>query len=398
MAQQQELSPDQQVLRGIFPDVPDISEDSYNIISNTFGTCTFRLQLSTEPKPDFPTDLLVRLETSGGRLLDVARYQRLACLQNPTVVPATLDVGFTTNASGTRLEYSVTPFLGETVLLEDVWNDLEQRTQSSLMDSIVDAMAKHQELPVGNDDVRRLLQLPGQMDQVSTSSVEPLIGGPDVGYHASIKQLLAGFLGEEAGKSPTCKILDTANGIAIRSLSDDIGEIELSQADLDILCARLVLCHNDLEPRNILVKLTSPGEAGPGTWYELAAIIDWELAGFFPFAYEFGLKDCLLGSSNLSFTWYSLFKERAAALLPEGESHDKLIKALRIIAQSKDLGRPRNVGVRFQARWRERERLELSSDPRRGWVRQTGAENIPTSTKEDDANLEHEVLRELGYM
>lgn len=36
--------------------------------------------------------------------------------------------------------------------------------------------------------------------------------------------------------------------------------------------------------------------------YKLAAIIDWEMAGFFPFAYERGLKDVILRSSHLSYS------------------------------------------------------------------------------------------------
>ncbi|KAL2135445.1 hypothetical protein VTI74DRAFT_8547 [Chaetomium olivicolor] len=59
----------------------------------------------------------------------------------------------------------------------------------------------------------------------------------------------------------------------------------------------IVFCHKYLEPRNILVGKTSP-YAGHTTRYELAAIIDWDLGGLYPFAYEFGLKDCCLGTAN----------------------------------------------------------------------------------------------------
>lgn len=132
-----------------------------------------------------------------------------------------------------------------------------------------------------------------------------------------------------------------------------IGRAEFTHADLDNLRHHAVFCHNDLEPRNILVKKTSPTE-DKSPRYELAAIIDWEMAGFYPFTYEYGVKDTVLGFSNLFFSWYSLFKERTSYMLPRAECHIKLIKALRIINKSKKKSMTRNVGIRVQAKWVER--------------------------------------------
>ena len=122
-----------------------------------------------------------------------------------------------------------------------------------------------------------------------------------------------------------------------------------TRSDLNDLLHHVVFCHNDLEPRNILVRETSSAE-GKSPRYELAAVIDWEMAGFYPFAYEYGLKDTVLGSSNLSFSWYSLFKERTSHLLPRAEYHTKLIKALKMVDESKKRSMTRNVGIRVQAK------------------------------------------------
>lgn len=172
---------------------------------------------------------------------------------------------------------------------------------------------------------------------------------------------------DNSTESPCYEILDTTDGIIIQSAFDDIGRIELSYSNLEDLHKHVVLCHNDLEPRNILVRQARPNDDSSDARYELAAIIDWEMAGFYLFAYEYGLKDTLLGSSNLSFSWYSLFKERTAFLVPEGECHRKLIKAMGIIPQSKDKTMTRNVSVQFKAKWIERERVKMSVDIRRGW-------------------------------
>ncbi|KAH6619751.1 hypothetical protein B0J18DRAFT_434914 [Chaetomium sp. MPI-SDFR-AT-0129] len=398
MADDRELVPDQHILSGIFPDVPDIANDLCTVISNTFDMCTFRLLLAAGPRPGFPADLLIRLEASRNHhLAAVAELQQLAHLQIPDLVPATLAVGSAIDASGRQVEYSITPFLDGTTVLEEVWAGLDQHNQRSLVEAIVVAMRKLQEVPVQSPDVRQILQRHGKTTAESQpSSKAAFVGGPDAGFHSGVKQLLEAFLGQRAADLQACEILDTGDGIIVRSAVDGIGAIELSKSDLDVLMSLTVFCHNDLEPRNILVKRV--GGNNGGGWYELAAIIDWELAGFFPFAYEFGLKDTMLGSSNLWFSWYSVFKEQTATLLPKQEAHEKLIKALGIIEGSKESTRLKDVGVRIRGKWIKRERLRMSPDVRCGWVREDGAGHLPSFTKEDNINLEQEVLKELGYI
>ncbi|KAH6847419.1 hypothetical protein B0I37DRAFT_430962 [Chaetomium sp. MPI-CAGE-AT-0009] len=391
MANNKMLLPDQQILSAIFPDVPNITADLCTVISNTFETCTFRVQLATEPRPGFPADLVIRLQTAGSHLAAIAKLQHLAHLQLPHLVPETLDVGSATDATGREVDYSVTPFLDGTTVLEEIWAGLDPRNQRSLVESIVVAMEQLQKVSAQNPDVFHIVQQYDKSPSESQPSTKSPLGSPHTGFYPGIKQLLEAFLGERAAKSQACEILDTDDGIVVRSAVDEIGEIELSKSDLDHLMGRIVFCHNDLEPRNILVRQVGDG-------YELAAIIDWEMAGFFPFAYETGLKDTVLGSSNLWFTWYSLFKEQTAMLIPNEEGHGKLIKALRIIAGSKDATMPNNVGVRVAAKWIKRERLRMSPDVKYGWVREDGAGQLPAFTKEDNDNLELEVLKELGYI
>ncbi|KAK4163105.1 hypothetical protein QBC43DRAFT_379592 [Cladorrhinum sp. PSN259] len=373
MADDRTIIPDQETLFGIFPEIPSIPQDSYSIISNTFDRCIFRLSLATEPKPGFPTDLLIRLEASGSHLPAVAELQRLAHLQIPGLVPATLEVGTAINKAGKKLDYSITPFLTGTTVLEHVWNSLDRTNQRSLMDSIFEAMRNLQKLPITSAVIHQVLRYDAGSTSQSNSSEGLLLGGPDAGYFNGIKELLAGLINQKAAKLG-CQVVSTADGVAVQmvlpSLLPSIApkDVELTQHHLENIMASIVFCHNDLEPRNILVKKTGDDKVG---WYELAAIIDWELAGFFPFAYEYGLKDTFLGSSNLLFSWYSLFKERAVALLPTGAG---------------------------QGKWRERERLRMSMDYTRGWIREDGATDVPVFTKQDNENLELEVLKELGYI
>ncbi|KAK4226711.1 hypothetical protein QBC38DRAFT_528173 [Podospora fimiseda] len=369
MVDNQKIIPDQEILLGIFPEIPNIPKDSYSIISNNFDRCTFRLSLDTEPKPGFPADLLIRLEAAGSHLPAVAELQRLAHMQIPGLVPATLQVGTVVNEAGKKLDYSITPFLTGTTVLEHVWNGLDGTNQRSLMDSVFEAMQNLQKLPVTSAVIHQV----GSTSQ-SNSSKDLLLGGPDAEYHGGIKELLAGLINQKSAKL-RCQVVSTADGIAVHSAATDdrINNVEITQHHLGNILASIVFCHNDLEPRNILVKKTG----------------DDKKAG------------CLLGSSNLSFNWYSLFKERTAALLPTGAGQAKLIEAIVAIADSNSQAMPRNVGVRVQGKWRERERLRISKDYTHGWIREDGhdgATDVPVFKKQDDENLELEVLKELGYI
>ncbi|KAJ5819333.1 hypothetical protein N7474_004924 [Penicillium riverlandense] len=310
------------ILSGIFPGVIGLKPTSCKIISNTFDTCTFSIQFETVPLPDYPKDLIVRLETSRSRLAILATLQRLARSQLNDLVPSVLDVGTTMTAAAKEIEYLVTPYFTGTISLEDVWNTLDQTHQLEVVDSVILAVDKLQKLDLGN-----LSQSLAGTPYISTNDAPPqpvkiAIGGPALGYFPDVKEFLGGLLQASNQKPPGCKLLEIDCGITLQSAYADIGRIDLSRSDLDELQHHAVFCHNDLEPRNILVRETSSGK------YELAGVIDWERAGFFPFSYEYGLKDTILGSSNLYFSWYTMFKTQASHLLPRAECHVKLIKAL----------------------------------------------------------------------
>lgn len=399
--EQRELVPDEKILSAIFPGA-DATLASCNILSNRFDTCTFSVHLDVAPLPNCPKDTLVRLETAAGRLASVASLQQVAHAQLPHLVPLVLDVGTTTTADGKAVEYSVTAYCVGTITLEDIWDTIGPPHQLELVDSVVRAVEKLQRLDLDSEDVRSRLDTPVSLDSRGSpsdclQSVKNLIGGPNLGYSPGIKRFLGRFLQASSPNPPNCRLSDIDQGIMLESAFEDIGRVEFAHSDLDDLQNNIVFCHNDLEPRNILVRKISPsGDKSPR--YELAAIIDWEMAGFYPFAYEYGVKDIVLGSSNLSFSWYSLFKERTSHLLPRADGHTTLIKALRIIDESNKRTMTGNVGIRVQAKWMEREKVEFSSDIRQGWVLKAGAEAPGPFTKDDQANLERVVLRELGLL
>jgi hypothetical protein len=52
LVEEQLLVLDENILSKILPDLIDLQSASYSIISNTFDTCTFRIQLETAPLLD----------------------------------------------------------------------------------------------------------------------------------------------------------------------------------------------------------------------------------------------------------------------------------------------------------------------------------------------------------
>jgi thiamine kinase-like enzyme len=181
----------------------------------------------------------------------------------------------------------------------------------------------------------------------------------------------------------------TTDGIIIKSFLSKLGEVHLTNSELKFLQMNAVLCHNDVEPRNVLVRqLHSDRNVSE---YKLVAIVDWEMAGFFPFAFESAWKDTVLGSSNLLYSWYSLYKQNTTRLVCQGSANEKLIEGVHIIVESKRSQTKRNVSDEFRRRWIERKKLKLGWG---GWHRRE-VRDIPTGpfSKAEDNNLELEVLR-----
>lgn len=122
--QQRDLVPDKKILSVIFSGGPDVTLASCNILSNTFDTCTFSIHLDVAPLPNYPKDLIVRIETSGGRLATFASSQRLGHAQLLDLVPLVLDVGNTLTADRKPVEYSVTAYCVGIITLEDIWDTI----------------------------------------------------------------------------------------------------------------------------------------------------------------------------------------------------------------------------------------------------------------------------------
>lgn len=124
------------------------------------------------------------------------------------------------------------------------------------------------------------------------------------------------------------------------------------------------------------------------------------MAGFFPFTFESFYKDIVLGSSNLYYLWYRLFKDQTARLLPKPSpaAQEALLRAMDMVLRANARPPTRNVGRFVQRKWTAREQLVRSEDLSLGWVRSPEAGDVGRFTKEDNDQLELSALRELGYI
>ncbi|KAF2823796.1 hypothetical protein CC86DRAFT_395841 [Ophiobolus disseminans] len=299
------------------------------------------------------------METSTEKLMSVLEHERIASTPISDLVPATHDVGRATTANGTNVEYTLTDFVSDTVDLESVWPSLDAVQRPSLIDAIVVALEKIQQ---SHDHFEH-------------------VGGPHIGYANNMRDFLTLFVAKHQTKSqPTSTITDTPDGIVIKSALPDLDDVFLSNDDLQALYDDATHCHNDLEPRNILIRRSKDDVSQ----YQLAAIIDWEMVGFFPFAFETAVKDTALGCANLHFDWYTMFKSKTKHLIAPGEHSNKLIEAVRLIVDSRSL------------QWK-RNRLELHEDLQLGWVKKDAAKPWAFSKRKND-ELEMQVLKDFGIV
>jgi hypothetical protein len=151
-----------------------------------------------------------------------------------------------------------------------------------------------------------------------------------------------------------------------------------------------------LEPRNILVRphLLHDGS----TEYQIVAIIDWEMSGFFPFSYEYITKDFFLGNSNLYFSWYALFKERAAPMVPMTSlprCHALFMEGINLIHYSRERERC-TVPALITKKWLAMEGIVRKEPTGTGWMKQAGSPRSKRLSSAEMDMLEEEALRALG--
>ncbi|KAL3469579.1 hypothetical protein BJX99DRAFT_241025 [Aspergillus californicus] len=286
-----------------------------------FESCAFTA------RQDSGEEVIVRLEPAGSYISIVSAIQKLAALVIPDYVPAVHQIGTASTENGKKLDYSVTTFIDNAVTLESVWGDLTDDQQSHVAEQVAFAIKKIHSINLLDEKARQFI------NHVIPEAPTVPLGGPELGYFSNVSDLVRGLVASQDAFDQITITGPDDGGFEFKTQFDDISPVSMSGNDIFTLQEAIVLCHNDLEPRNILVRADNIT-----AHYKVVAIIDWEMAGFFPFVFESFYKDLALGSTNLDFPWYRKFKDQTAEFtpkpLPKGQK--SLLRALDMVLKARE--------------------------------------------------------------
>ncbi|KAL4789284.1 hypothetical protein BDV19DRAFT_397189 [Aspergillus venezuelensis] len=406
--EEQTLAPDSALLSQIFPN-QIVSDITTEILSQTFEACTFSAHLKNGrgekyairlENPGTKAPAVAAMQDIGGRIIGTDRATR----PGETCRDLALEVfgtGQATLENGRKVAYSVSEFALHATTLEDIVDDLSDTQISHIIAQIMKGVNYMQVVNPDAEDFRSRL---ADIEEAQSSKPNRIKrGGPSTGWFDTPVDLFRGMLAA-LDTYKRCTVTETEDGgLKVQSSVEGVEPVTLSKLDMVYHSTTATFCHNDLEPRNVLVREKQVGVESEEIQYELVAIIDWEMAGVYPEGFEMAIKDRVLGSSNLNFRWYRELRDQVAQIPRRAAAPSAFkspIPAFDVVVRSNAAvrGTVRNVGARVAAKWIEREQLILSEDPSKGWVRHPDAGKVKRYTKEDNKELELTVLKEMGIV
>jgi hypothetical protein len=239
--------------------------------------------------------------------------------------------------------------------------------RKSVTGSVVEAIVKLQTMRLSDAKVQTILrQALGQEVLLKAA-----LGGPSTGFLADGRSLLSFVEQEWKLKRPFLTIQPATGpkGLVIKSSFEDIGSATVTDLGMDQWPKETVFCHNDLTPRNFILQHSHSETLGGHTGYKLAAIVDWELAGFYPPSYQLFLQDTYLSGGNRHISFYMLLKDGMKDIVPRSPSQVALLRAMEIIFESRqrDLYEGTNIPAHIRTRFIELLQLSQDDDPYVGW-------------------------------
>ncbi|KAH8161949.1 hypothetical protein CIB48_g6284 [Xylaria polymorpha] len=391
-----DVTPDDSLLKQIFT---TNQPEAISIFLQNWDKCVF--------KAEFPKDLehrhsacVVRLEAENKNLktfTTIAAMQQIAATIIPELVPQTLQVGKAKNAQGRMFHFSVIELV-DGDLLEDVWQRMSAEEQSSVVAELVEALEKLHSVRLSDKWVKEILgkTLREEGDEILESFEQPgAFGGPHTGFLNDGPALLDSIMARRKLKKPFCTIepIVGSQDIRIQSSFKELESTVINNSDIDKWPGEAVLCHNDLNPRNLI--LQSRASSGGISKYKLVGIIDWELAGFYPASYELSLQDTYLSGANRHVSFYLLLKERMKNFVPRSSSQIVLLQAMELIFESQQmlLLDGTNIPAHIRKRFMESSKLARDNDPYVGWTRSPQDGPFPEYSSAAIQKLEDDVLR-----
>jgi len=392
-----DVTPDDSLLKQIFT---PIQPETISIFLQNWDKCVFKAQF---PKGlgDRHSACVVRLEAENEgpkSFTTIAAMQQIAATIIPELVPQTLQVGKVKNAQGRMFHFSVIELV-EGDLLEDVWQQMSAEEQSSVVAELVEALEKLHSVRLGDKWVKEILgNTYREGDDVLKSFEQPgAFGGPHTGFLNDGPALLNSIMERRKLKKPfyTTEPIVNSGDLRMQSSSVELGPTVINKSDIDKWPAEAVLCHNDPSPRNLILR-SHPSLDGKSN-YKLAGIIDWELAGFYPAAYELSLQDTYLSGANRHVSFYLLLKAQMKNVVPRSSSQVVLLQAMELIFESQQrlLLEGNNIPAHIRKRFMNNSRLARNNDPYVGWTRSLQDGPFPEYSSAAMQKLEDDVVQEM---
>ncbi|KAL0938235.1 uncharacterized protein CTRU02_207966 [Colletotrichum truncatum] len=248
--------------------------------------------------------------------------------------------------------------------LQEAWDQMSSKNQQSIVAELVGALRHLHTLRLSDGRVQALLRQ-ALNEMLAEGFQDAVIGGPGIGFLRDGSALLGAVSKKMGLKRPfhTAEATTCPDGIVLRSHYEDLGPVKLESSTMAQWGHEAVFCHNDLTPRNIMVQLFNNTD-GTST-YKLNAIIDWELAGFYPASYELSLQDTYLSGGNWLISYYLLLKRQMKDLVPSSSSQVSLLRAMELLFESRQrrLAECSNIPAHIRKRFIERLQLRRDEDP-----------------------------------
>ncbi|KFZ19076.1 hypothetical protein V502_03861 [Pseudogymnoascus sp. VKM F-4520 (FW-2644)] len=253
--------------------------------------------------------------------------------------------------------------------------------QSNVVAELVEALQKLHSVRLSDKMVQETLR---KMLREDGEEIQPLLetpglfGGPHTGVLNDGRALIYSIMEKRKHRKLFCTMEPVGDSQDVRVLvgAENMKSIVISNSDIGRRLGESVLCHNDLTPRNLILR--SCASADGKSNYKLAGIIDWELAGFYPPSYELSLQDTYLGvDQHVSF--YLLLKDHMKNIVPRSSSQIVLLQVMELIYESQRrlLSNGNNISSQIRNKLMENSKLTRDNDPYVGWTRSSHDGPLP---------------------
>jgi hypothetical protein len=210
-------------------------------LENGRHSCVVRLEALGEQPPHFAV---------------VAATQGIAATCIPDLIPETLRTGTAGNGHGREFEYGILELV-EGVTLEEAWDHMSAEDWRSVTAAIIEAVSKLQSVRLGDAKVQAILRR--ALSEGSEEALDKAVmGGPLTGFLDDGPSFMSAIEQKWKLRVPfhTSQPISEPEGVVITSIFDDLGSVTVTTSNMEQWPTEAVFCHNDLTPRNVMVRAT----------------------------------------------------------------------------------------------------------------------------------------------